>query len=111
MKQYVEDVRKRNNDIEKKSANYVSETHKKLTLYKEILLQSTSQMKLINEVSAEVNSMNQQIEEFFKPLYNSYKMKKPITLKDPDEFNLKISYDILNRMNILNQRVDDLRAC
>lgn len=38
-------------------------------------------------------------------------MKKPITLKDPDEFTIKISYDILNKMNLLHQRIDDLYAC
>jgi len=54
--------------------------------------------------------MNKEMEDYFKPLYNSYKLKKKISIKEPNEFDLKMSYDVLNKLEILNQSLDDMIA-
>lgn len=90
---------------------FSKDCHKKLGLYKKCLLQTVSHTKLIEEVSNELDLMNKEMEEYFKPLYNAYKTKKKISVKDPNEFDLKVSYDVLNKLEILNQRVDDMIAC
>lgn len=54
--------------------------------------------------------MNKEMEDYFKPLYNSFKLKKKISIKEPNEFDLKMSYDVLNKLEILNQSLDDMIA-
>lgn len=68
-------------------------------------------MTLIDEVKKELDTMDRQINEFFKPLYNAYQSKKPYTFLDPDQFCIDISQEILKKLNILNNKIDDILAC
>ena len=87
------------------------EVHKKLAIYKKSLLQTVSHNKLILEVSSELELMEKEMEDYFKPLYNAFKHKSKTHVKVPNEFDIKVSYDILNKLEVINQRVDDMIAC
>lgn len=68
-------------------------------------------MTLIDEIKNELDVMERQINEFFKPLYNAYQSKKPYTFLDPDQFCLDISKEILRKLTFLNSKIDDIIAC
>ena len=55
--------------------------------------------------------MDAELEAHFKPIFNAYKTKKSVTVKEPNDFDLKASYEILSKFERLNQQVDDLAAC
>ena len=44
-------------------------------------------------------------------MYNAYRSKSKVNLKEPNDFDMKISLDLLNKLEIINQRVDDMLAC
>lgn len=104
-------LKESNTQIESKMSSFSKDCHKKLALYKKCLLQTVSHTKLIDEVQNELGLMDKEMEQYFRPLYNAYKTKKKVSVKDPNQFDLKVSYDVLNKLEILNQRVDDMLAC
>lgn len=79
--------------------------------YKECLIQSISQTNLIEHIKKELDSMEKQIFSFFKPLINAYEEKKYYNFSDPDQFSLEIAQEVLKRVNVLNNKIDDIIAC
>ena len=55
--------------------------------------------------------METELDSYFKPLYNAYKTKRSVSMKEPNDFDLKMSYEILSKFERLNQQADDLVAC
>lgn len=107
----MDTVKKNSGEIEKRTSEVSAQTHKKLSVYKKCLLQTVSYTKLINEVSGELEMITKEIEDYFKPLYNAFKQKKRILVKEPNEFDIKVSYDLLYKLEVLNTNLDDLIAC
>ena len=111
MKNKIENLKKQNENIEQTSMNFSTKVFEKLQKYKQKLVLATAQKKMIDEVKNEVDEIDQQIKDFFKPLFNSYQNKNNYSFVDPDPFCLKVAEMTLRNMNYLNNRMDELVAC
>ena len=58
-----------------------------------------------------MEEIDQQIKEFFKPLFNAYQNRNNHSFTDPDPFCLKISEMCLKNMTYLDNKMDELLAC
>lgn len=99
-------MKKKNDDVEQTAMNFSAKVFEKLQKYKQKLVLATAQQKMIDEVKKEVDEIDQQIKEFFKPLFNSYHNKNNYSFVDPDPFCLKVSEIVLRNMNYLDNRMD-----
>ena len=54
---------------------------------------------------------DQQLKEFFKPIFNSYQTRTNYSFVDPDPFCIKIAETVLKNMTFLDNKMDQLLAC
>jgi uncharacterized protein YktA (UPF0223 family) len=97
--------------LETLSLDFAKKVFDKLQKYKEKLVLSVTQAKMIEEIKKEVDDLDQQIKDFFKPLFNSYQNKNNYSFTDPDPFCIKVSETVLKNVTFLDNKMDELLAC
>jgi prepilin-type processing-associated H-X9-DG protein len=88
------------------SLDFSAKVYEKLQKYKEKLVLSVTQSKMLEEIKKEVDDLDQQIKEFFKPLFNAHQNRTNYSFVDPDPFCLGIAERLLKNMTILDNKMD-----
>lgn len=97
--------------MENLSIDFSAKVYEKLQKYKEKLVLAVTQNKMIEEIKKEVDELDQQIKEFFKPLFNAHQNRTNYSFVDPDPFCLTIAERLLRNMGELNNKMDEFLAC
>lgn len=67
---------------------------------------AVTQNKMIEEIKKEVDDLDQQIKEFFKPLFNANQNRTNYSFVDPDPFCLSIAERLLKNVAELDNKMD-----
>ena len=97
--------------MENLSSDFSTKVYEKLQKYKEKLVISVTQAKMMEEIRKEVDELDQQINDFFKPLFNAQQNRTNYSFVDPDPFCLNIAEKILRNTTVLDNKMDELLAC
>jgi hypothetical protein len=65
---------------------------------------------MVEEVRKEVEELDTQLKDFFRPLFNSYNNQASFSFVDPDPFCVKVSERLLKNMTLLDNKMDELLA-
>jgi len=107
-------MRKLKDDKEKldsQAVNFSRNIFQKLQKYKEKLLVSLSQNKMIEDIKKELDEIELEIKDFFTPLFNAHQTKQYVNFVDPNPFCISLSEKLLKNISLLENRVDEILAC
>lgn len=107
MKKLKEDKEK----LESQSVNFSRNVFQKLQKYKEKLVVSVSQNKMMEDVKQELDDIEFEIKDFFTPLFNAHQTKNYVNFVDPNPFCISLSEKLLKNISMLENRVDEILAC
>ena len=107
----VSKLKEERTKVEDISQDLSKKVFDKLQKYKEKLVLTVAQTKMIEEIRQENDDIDQQIKEFFKPLFNSYSNRVNHSFIDPDPFCLKVAENCLKNMTYLDNKMDELLSC
>lgn len=66
---------------------------------------------MIDQVKKEVDQIEQEIKDFFKPLFNAQQNKTNFNFVDPSPFCVSVTEKLFRNMTLLDNRMDQILAC
>lgn len=107
----LKDLKQKDQVLTNVSSELASKVTEKLQKYKESLIESISENKMIDDIKREINEIDNQIKDFLKPLFNSHQTRSSYSFIDPDQFCIRISEQVLKNISYLDNKMDELLAC
>ncbi len=95
LRKAIDEIKKENEELDRKAAMYCKSVQEKLVKFKECLIQNIQQTNLLDEVKQEVELIENQVNSFIIPLYNAHKSGRHHSFDSPDEFSSTIAKKVL----------------